>query len=45
MRAGGDDGTHRVSIILYTCAEFDDAVAIETTRDLFELTAWTTASV
>jgi len=45
MRAGGDGGTHRASIILYTCAGLDDAVAIQTTRDFFELTVWTTASV
>ena len=32
------------SVILYTCAEFDDGVAIEATRDFFELTAWETAS-
>jgi hypothetical protein len=44
MRAGGDGGTHRASIILYTSAEFDDAVAVQTTRDFFELTAWPTAS-
>ncbi len=32
-----------VSVILYTCAEFDDAEAIETTRAFFELTEWDTA--
>jgi S-adenosylmethionine decarboxylase len=32
------------SVILYTCAEFDDAVASEATRAFFELTAWETAS-
>jgi len=32
------------SVILYTCAEFDNAVAIEATRDFFELTAWETAA-
>jgi hypothetical protein len=32
------------SVILYTCAEFDDAEAIEATRGFFELTAWDTAS-
>jgi hypothetical protein len=32
------------SVILYTCAEFDDAVAIGATRDFFELAAWETAS-
>jgi hypothetical protein len=32
------------SVILYTCAEFDDAVAIRTTRDFFQLSAWETAS-
>jgi hypothetical protein len=30
-------------VILYTCAEFDDAEAIETTRAFFELTEWDTA--
>jgi hypothetical protein len=33
-----------VSVILYTCAEFDDAQAIETTRGFFELTEWDTAT-
>ena len=32
------------SVILYTCAEFDDAEAIEATRAFFELTEWDTAS-
>jgi hypothetical protein len=32
------------SVILFTCAEFDDAAATEATRDFFELTAWETAS-
>ena len=32
------------SVILYTCAEFDDAAATEATRTFFELTAWETAS-
>ena len=32
------------SVILYTCAEFDDEVATAATRDFFELTAWETAS-
>ena len=32
------------SVILYTCAEFDDGVATAATRDFFELTAWETAS-
>ena len=32
------------SVILYTCAEFDDTVAIEATRDFFELAAWETAA-
>jgi S-adenosylmethionine decarboxylase len=32
------------SVILYTCAEFDDAAATSATRDFFELTAWETAS-
>jgi S-adenosylmethionine decarboxylase len=33
-----------VSVILYTCAEFDDAQAVETTRGFFELTEWDTAA-
>jgi len=33
-----------VSVILYTCAEFDDGVATGATRDFFELTAWETAA-
>lgn len=33
-----------VSIILYTCAEFDDGVALETTREYFVMTEWETAS-
>jgi hypothetical protein len=32
------------SVILYTCAEFDDAQAVETTREFFELTEWDTAT-
>ena len=32
------------SVILYTCAEFDDTVATAATREFFELTAWETAS-
>ena len=32
------------SVILYTCAEFDDGVAISATRDFLELTAWETAA-
>ena len=32
------------SVILYTCAEFDDARAVEATRDFFELTEWDFAS-
>ena len=32
------------SVILYTCAEFDDVEAIEATREFFELTEWDTAS-
>jgi hypothetical protein len=32
------------SVILYTCAEFDDALALEATRAFFELTAWETAA-
>ena len=31
-------------MILYTCAEFDDGIAIEATRDFFDLTAWDTAT-
>jgi hypothetical protein len=31
------------SVILYTCAEFDDGHATTTTRDFFEFTAWETA--
>jgi hypothetical protein len=31
------------SVILYTCAEFDDTVATEITRQFFELTEWETA--
>ena len=33
-----------VSVILYTCADFDDAEAIETTRAFFELSQWDTAT-
>jgi S-adenosylmethionine decarboxylase len=33
-----------VSVILYTCAEFDDAVAMAATRDFFELSVWETAA-
>ena len=33
-----------VSVIVYTCAEFDDGVAMAATRDFFELTAWETAA-
>lgn len=32
-----------LSVILYTCAEFDEGIATELTRDFFELTAWETA--
>jgi hypothetical protein len=32
------------SVILYTCAEFDDARALEATRAFFELTEWDTAA-
>jgi S-adenosylmethionine decarboxylase len=32
------------SVILYTCAEFDDAEAVEATRGFFELTEWDAAS-
>jgi S-adenosylmethionine decarboxylase len=31
------------SVILYTCAEFDEHVATEATRQFFELTEWETA--
>ena len=31
-----------VSVILYTCAEFDDRTATDATRAFFELTAWET---
>jgi S-adenosylmethionine decarboxylase len=31
------------SVILYTCAEFDESVATEVTRQFFELTEWDTA--
>jgi hypothetical protein len=30
------------SVILYTCAEFDESVATEVTRRFFELTEWDT---
>jgi hypothetical protein len=30
------------SVILYTCAEFDEGVATEVTRQFFELTEWDT---
>ena len=33
-------GPRFVSIILYTCAEFDDSQATETTRRFFEMTEW-----
>ena len=33
-----------VSVILYTCVEFDDGQAVETTREFFELTEWDTAT-
>ena len=32
-----------MSVILYTCAEFDESVATEATREFFELTEWETA--
>ena len=32
------------SVILYTCAEFDDSQALQATRDFFELTEWDTAA-
>jgi S-adenosylmethionine decarboxylase len=32
------------SVILYTCAEFDDVQAVEATRGFFEFTEWDTAS-
>jgi S-adenosylmethionine decarboxylase len=31
------------SVILYTCAEFDENLATEVTRGFFELTEWDTA--
>ena len=31
------------SVILYTCAEFDESEATEVTRQFFELTDWETA--
>jgi hypothetical protein len=30
------------SVILYTCAEFDESVALEVTRRFFDLTEWDT---
>ena len=32
-----------MSVIIYTCAEFDAAAATDATRAFFELTAWETA--
>lgn len=32
-----------LSVILYTCAEFDEMRATDLTRDFFEMTAWETA--
>lgn len=32
-----------LSVILYTCAEFDDRQATELTREFFELSEWETA--
>ena len=32
-----------LSVILYTCAEFDEQVATEATRQFFDLTEWETA--
>lgn len=37
-------GPRFVSIILYTCGEFDDARATELTRTYFELTEWDTVA-
>jgi len=37
-------GPRFLSVILYTCAEFDDRRATALTRDYFELTEWETAS-
>ncbi len=37
-------GPRFVSVILYTCAEFDDARATELTRTYFELTEWDTVA-
>ena len=35
-------GPRFVSVILYTCAEFDETRATEMTREFFEMTAWET---
>jgi hypothetical protein len=35
-------GPRFVSVILYTCAEFDEAKATELTRAFFQLTQWDT---
>ena len=36
-------GPRFASVILYTCAEFDDARAVEVTREFFAMTRWETA--
>lgn len=36
-------GPRFLSVILYTCAEFEDASATSLTRDFFELTEWESA--
>ena len=36
-------GPRFISVILYTCSEFDEARATELTREFFQLTKWTTA--
>ena len=36
-------GSRFASVILYTCAEFDEAEATEATREFFQLTQWDTA--
>ena len=33
---------HFASVIIYTCAEFDESVATEVTRRFFDLTEWDT---
>ena len=36
-------GPRFLSVILYTCAEFDESRATESSRDFFELSEWETA--